>query len=55
MLTAEEEGGQLKCHSYWASREYGPLRVRILSEKKVSLIPGKLRMQAERQIGRAHV
>lgn len=53
MLTAEEEGGQLKCHSYWTSRAYGPLKVKILSEKKVSLIPGKLRIQAERrELGR---
>ena len=37
MLTAETEGGQLKCHSYWDSREYGPVRLRMLSEKKVSL------------------
>ncbi len=37
MLTAESEGGQLKCHSYWQSREFGPIRLRPLSEKKVSL------------------
>ena len=49
MLTAEEEGGQLKCHSYWDSREYGPLKVKILSERKVSLIPTVLRLQGERR------
>jgi protein-tyrosine phosphatase len=37
MLTAEEEGGQLKCHSYWQGREFGPIRLKPLSEKKVSL------------------
>jgi protein tyrosine phosphatase/rhodanese-related sulfurtransferase len=37
MLTAESEGGQLKCHSYWKSSDYGPIRLRLLSEKKVSL------------------
>lgn len=37
MLTAESEGGQLKCHPYWSSREYGPLKLKVLSEKKVSL------------------
>ena len=37
MLTAQSEGGQLKCHAYWNSREYGPMRLRLLSEKKVSL------------------
>lgn len=37
MLTAQSEGGQLKCHAYWNDREYGPIRLRMLSEKKVSL------------------
>ena len=37
MLTAESEGGQLKCHPYWSSKEYGPLKLKALSEKKVSL------------------
>ncbi|KAI1295110.1 hypothetical protein F5Y03DRAFT_310590 [Xylaria venustula] len=37
MLTAEQEGGQLKCHPYWRGREFGQLRLRPLSEKKVSL------------------
>jgi protein tyrosine phosphatase len=37
MLTAEKEGGQLKCHPYWSSQEYGPLRLKAFSEKKVSL------------------
>ncbi|KAI0908387.1 hypothetical protein F4823DRAFT_493115 [Ustulina deusta] len=37
MLTAEEEGGQLKCHPYWRGREFGPIKLRPLSEKKVSL------------------
>ncbi|KAI0972949.1 hypothetical protein F4678DRAFT_33774 [Xylaria arbuscula] len=37
MLTAEQEGGQLKCHPYWHGREFGQLILRPLSEKKVSL------------------
>lgn len=37
MLTAESEGGQLKCHPYWKGREFGPIKLRPLSEKKVSL------------------
>ncbi|GAP85495.1 putative protein-tyrosine phosphatase [Rosellinia necatrix] len=37
MLTAEEEGGQLKCHPYWQGREFGPILLKPLSEKKVSL------------------
>lgn len=37
MLTAEQEGGQLKCHPYWHDREFGPIKLKPLSEKKVSL------------------
>jgi protein-tyrosine phosphatase len=37
MLTAESEGGQLKCHPYWKGNDLGPIRLRVLSEKKVSL------------------
>jgi tyrosine-protein phosphatase 2/3 len=37
MLTAESEGGQLKCHPYWSGRDFGPIKLRPLSEKKVSL------------------
>ncbi|CAK7269868.1 phosphotyrosine-specific ptp2-like protein [Sporothrix epigloea] len=37
MLTAESEGGQVKCHPYWKNNEYGSLTLRLLSEKKVSL------------------
>lgn len=37
MLTAESEGGQLKCHPYWKSNEFGPIQLRPLLEKKVSL------------------
>jgi protein tyrosine phosphatase/rhodanese-related sulfurtransferase len=37
MLTAEQEGGQLKCHPYWQGREFGTIKLTPLSEKKVSL------------------
>ena len=37
MLTAESEGGQLKCHPYWKERDYGPIKLKPLSEKKASL------------------
>ncbi|KAI0097863.1 hypothetical protein GGR51DRAFT_458641 [Nemania sp. FL0031] len=37
MLTAEHEGGQLKCHPYWNGREFGPIKLKPLSEEKVSL------------------
>jgi protein tyrosine phosphatase len=49
MLTAESEGGQLKCHPYWSSGEYGPLKLKSLSDKKVSLDPKRHRSQAERR------
>ncbi|KAH6670794.1 phosphatase-like protein [Halenospora varia] len=49
MLTAEKEGGQLKCHPYWANSDYGPLRLKSLSEKKVSLEPKKHRQPAEKR------
>ncbi|KAI4599180.1 hypothetical protein KJ359_002139 [Pestalotiopsis sp. 9143b] len=37
MLTAESEGGTLKCHPYWNGHEFGTIKLRPLSEKKVSL------------------
>ncbi|OAA69822.1 tyrosine-protein phosphatase non-receptor type 6 [Cordyceps fumosorosea ARSEF 2679] len=43
MLTATTEGGQLKCHPYWEGREFGPIRLRPLSEKKASLDVEKYR------------
>lgn len=49
MLTAEKEGGQLKCHPYWAAKEYGTFKLKTLSEKKVSLEPNKHRRSTNRQ------
>lgn len=43
MLTATTEGGQLKCHPYWEEREFGPIKLRPLSEKKASLDMDKYR------------
>lgn len=43
MLTAETEGGQLKCHPYWSGKDYGSLKLKALSEKRVSLDPTKHR------------
>ena len=37
MLTAESEGGQVKSHSYWNPGEYGPLKLKKLSERQTSL------------------
>ncbi|KAH0543672.1 hypothetical protein FGG08_001987 [Glutinoglossum americanum] len=49
MLTAEMEGGQLKCHVYWTGKEYGPVRVKALSERRVSLESSKTRPVASRR------
>ncbi|KAM3074899.1 phosphotyrosine-specific ptp2-like protein [Clarireedia jacksonii] len=49
MLTAESEGGQLKCHSYWSSNDYGHLKLKALSEKKVSLDPTRRRNSTDRR------
>lgn len=46
MLTAESEGGQLKCHPYWRGKEFGAVRLRQLSEKKVSLDIDKHRTES---------
>ncbi|MCJ1243252.1 hypothetical protein MMC30_000449 [Trapelia coarctata] len=37
MLTAEAEGGQRKCHPYWLPGDYGPMKLKALSEKRLSL------------------
>ena len=33
MLTAESEGGQRKCHPYWLPGDYGPFKLKALSER----------------------
>src|SRR3569833_3314472 len=47
MLTAESEGGQLKCHPYWTGKEFGPIKLRSISEKKVSLAFDKHRSHSD--------
>ena len=37
MLTAEAESGQRKCHPYWLPGDYGPMKLKALSEKRLSL------------------
>ena len=39
MLTAESEGGQLKSHPYWHTGDYGPLKLKLFSEKRIPLEP----------------
>ncbi|KAG9245124.1 phosphatase-like protein [Calycina marina] len=49
MLTAEQEGGQLKAHPYWSSHDYSFLRLKALKEMKVFLDPGKHRSPIDRR------
>lgn len=37
MLTAESEGNQRKCHPYWLPGDYGPFKLKAISERKLSL------------------
>ncbi|KAL6718315.1 phosphotyrosine-specific ptp2-like protein [Lecanora helva] len=37
MLTAESEGGQTKCHPYWLPGDYGPFKLKALSERHQAL------------------
>ncbi|KAH3916612.1 hypothetical protein HBI56_047990 [Parastagonospora nodorum] len=43
MLTAEQEGGQIKAHNYWSDKHYGHLHLNPLGEHKASLEPAKIR------------
>ncbi|KAF1921260.1 hypothetical protein BDU57DRAFT_435691 [Ampelomyces quisqualis] len=42
MLTAEQEGGQIKAHNYWSDKHYGHLHLNPLGEHKASLEPAKI-------------
>lgn len=48
MLTAEKEGGQVKAHNYWSDKQYGPMRLEFLSEKRASLDPAKIKKHRQR-------
>ncbi|EMD60772.1 hypothetical protein COCSADRAFT_235794 [Bipolaris sorokiniana ND90Pr] len=47
MLTAEQEGGQVKAHNYWSEKQYGPLHLKSLGERKASLEPSKIHRHRE--------
>ncbi|KAI5235894.1 hypothetical protein E4T42_09604 [Aureobasidium subglaciale] len=49
MLTAEKEGGQVKAHNYWSDKQYGPLRLEFLSEKRASLDPVKIKRHRQQR------
>ena len=48
MLTAEQEGAQVKAHNYWDQRQYGSLQLEFLSEKKASLDLAKIHRSKNR-------
>ena len=49
MLTAEQEGGQIKAHKYWEEKMYGPLKLQYISERRASLEPSLIHRHKERQ------
>ncbi|KAI9843502.1 MAG: hypothetical protein M1838_002603 [Thelocarpon superellum] len=54
MLTAESEGGQVKCHQYWKGKSYGPLKLQPLSERKISLDSHRLRHHSGKRRSNEH-
>jgi len=48
MLTAEKEGAQVKAHNYWDARQYGPLHLEFLSEKRASIEPYRIHRHQKR-------
>jgi len=48
MLTAEQEGGQVKAHNYWGSKQYGHLQLVFLGEHRASLEPSKIHRHRDR-------
>jgi tyrosine-protein phosphatase 2/3 len=42
MLTAEKEGAQVKAHNYWDKKQYGPLHLEFMSEKRASIEPSRI-------------
>lgn len=47
MLTAEQEGGQIKAHKYWSDKRHGHLRLDSLSERRASLEPSRIHRHRE--------
>lgn len=48
MLTAEQEGGQVKAHNYWSDKHFGNLHLKQLSEHRASLEASKIQSHKER-------
>jgi protein-tyrosine phosphatase len=49
MLSAEKEGAQVKAHNYWDKRQYGPLHIEFLSEKRASIEPSRIHRHRNQQ------
>lgn len=49
MLTAEKEGAQVKAHNYWDQKQYGPLHLDFLSEKRASLEPARIHRSQQKR------
>ena len=48
MLTGEKEGAQVKAHNYWDKKQYGPLHLDFLSEKRASIEPNRIHRHRQR-------
>lgn len=48
MLTAEKEGAQVKAHNYWDMKQYGPIHLEFLSEKRASLDTNRIHRHQKR-------
>jgi len=48
MLTAEQEGGQMKAHKYWEGGQYGHLTLNPLGERRASLEPSRIHRNRDR-------
>lgn len=48
MLTAEQEGGQVKAHNYWSDKHFGNLHLKQLGEHRASLEPSRIQNHKER-------
>lgn len=51
MLTAEKEGAQVKAHNYWDKKQYGPLHLEFLSEKRASLELARIHKHQQKRPG----
>ena len=47
MLTAEQEGGQIKAHNYWSDKQFGSLHLNSLGEHRASLEPSRIHKHRE--------